>query len=254
MNKLIDNVLEKIQEEQIEPKSKWAFLLKDGVVWSVGIASLLLGSLALAVIFSVLFNADFELGRQLGKPGVRMFFLVLPYLWVVLLGVFILLAHYQVRHTKRGYKFSLPVIILSVIGGSLVLGAGLYQLGVGQAVDEHFVQRSELYRGVIQGRLDFVHNPEEGRLSGRVVESGNDSLELKDLTGHVLEVDVSEANLPFERQVPEGAMVRITGEAQSERFFIADELQPLKPKDKLRDHFRPLPEMKEDLRSMRTRE
>lgn len=253
MNKLSDTLLKKIETENIEPKSKWAFLLKDGVVWGIGVASLFLGGLALAVIFSVLFNTDFSLGAQLGKPGLKLFFLVLPYIWVILLAGFILLTHFQLRHTKRGYKYSLPVIVLTVLGGSLLLGIGLYQIGIGQAVDEHFVERSDLYRGAIQSRLDLVHNPEEGRLAGRVEVSQEDSLVLKDLEGQDWVVDITEASLPFNRPIPEGAPIRIMGEYINEGVFEAEDISPLVPKDKLRDHFRPKQGMKEVDESMRTR-
>ena len=51
-------VLEKIKDKKIKPKSKWEFLLKDYVWWFLGILALNIGGLAFSVIIYFLVNND----------------------------------------------------------------------------------------------------------------------------------------------------------------------------------------------------
>ncbi len=252
MNKFSDNLLEKIQEEQIEPKSKWSFIAKDGFIWGLGIASLILGAVALSVMTSILRNTDLSFAESLGHSLPKFLFLVLPYLWIVLLGVFLVVAHHQVRKTKSGYKYKLPVVLLALFGGSILLGGFLYQVGIGQALDERFVEKSPMYRQIANRKVNLLTNPEKGVLAGRVIEVASEELLLEDIKKKTWRVDVTKAVLPQDRTIPEGAMIKMTGQLEGEAF-IADRISPLRPKDKLRDNFQEIRKVKEGMAPLRRR-
>lgn len=180
------NLIDKIKEEKIEPKPRWHFLLKNYVVWFSGLASLIFGSLATSVIIYLIKHNNWQLGQE--SEGLISFFLItLPYFWLLFLIIFILVIFYNLKHTKKGYKYKAVHIILVAILSSILLGEVFYLVGLGKKIDDVLGTRAPFYKEMFNPHLHYFCNPEKGRLSGVLIIENNETA-LIDPSGNYWEI------------------------------------------------------------------
>src|SRR3989344_8809285 len=99
-------IIETIKDEGLRPKPRWQFLLKNYVLWGLTLLAILIGSLSFAVIIYMFVNSDWEVYALVADNITAYVFLILPYFWILFLALFALVAYYNLRHTKNGYRFS----------------------------------------------------------------------------------------------------------------------------------------------------
>lgn len=232
MNKLCNKVLEKIKEEKIKPKPKWHFLLKDYFVWLVFSVSVIFGGLAFCVTLAVLLDSDWDIYRQLGQNFWGNVLLSLPYLWIVLMFLFLGFAFYNYKHTKKGYRCQTCLIFGSSVAASVILGLFLhFYLDFGGKIDKYFSQKIPLYEnfGCYCYRKKILWTqPEKGFLGGKIIQiKRENSFNLEDFQGVVWEIEKSEPML-IRRPVLliENEEVKLIGEKKGERIFRAREARP----------------------------
>lgn len=219
-------ILKKIKEEKITPKPKWQFLLKEYTVWGVGVFSLLIGALAFSVIIYMFINNDWGIYHEMDKSFLDFIVLTLPYFWLIFLGLFILLLNYNVRHTKKGYRYSLPIILMSSVTLSAALGVLFFEMGIGRGIDDILGERMPLYGKVINPSIDFWSQPEQGRLAGMVVEVFDDNIRIYDLQRHKWNVDSKDAEIMPMVEIRIGRPLRMTGNIIEDSNFKADKIFP----------------------------
>ena len=168
-------VLNEIQEKEVKPKPKWAFFLHEWLLWFLGAVSVLIGGLSLSIVFVQLRLLDWDLLDIVGSEGV---FMALPYLWFVLLVSFIVLAHYQIKHTNKGYKVSVPLLVFLLVSLSLLFGSIFYHFKLGYRLHRHLSQQSDLYERFIDRKEGLWTNPEDGRLGGTLLEEISDDQQI----------------------------------------------------------------------------
>jgi hypothetical protein len=224
---LSKKVLESIEEKQIKPKARWAFLLKEYLLWGLAFATMIVGALAFSIIFAQLFNNDWDLYRRISGSLPGFIIMSLPYVWIILLALFLLLGNYQIRHTKHAYKYPVYSITLLLVGLSSLLGILFYNIGYGKAVNEHLSRRSELYRRFADPRQQRWGNPEQGMLAGRVEEGvSGASFILIDPKMKEWEVRLPDEPL-FREYIPKiGERVRVLGEVEEPFIFAAKQVLP----------------------------
>lgn len=224
-NKFAQNIVDTIKTKSIQPKPKWHFLLRDGVLWAVGGLALFIGAVAIAVIIFIIRTHDLEFYEYFEQSRLKVFVLAIPYVWIVLLGAFVWLADRQIRHTKHGYQYPLWTLALITFCLSCVLGIGLYYFGVAERIDESLA-RHTLYREYAQPQFQFLRSPEEGFLVGKILIVAGDHFVLRDLQGREWHVLVEESELPFLR---DDIRVRVFGEQLDDSKFRATIVRPMNP-------------------------
>ena len=100
-------VLEKIEQDKIKPKPRLAFLLGNYAYWILVVLLLVLGAVSSSIVIFSMANTEWDLWAMAAGSGFKFFLTVLPYLWLVFFAGFVALAHFNLRHTKLGYRFSL---------------------------------------------------------------------------------------------------------------------------------------------------
>ncbi|MDA3802463.1 MAG: hypothetical protein PF488_01015 [Patescibacteria group bacterium] len=168
------NLIDKIKTENIEPKPRWHFLLKNYVVWSVGFLSLIFGALATSVVIYLLKHNSWQLGGQSGNL-LSFFLLTLPYFWLLFLALFIYIIFYNLKHTKKGYKFKPMYIILAAVFGSIILGELFFLGGMGKRIDDVLGSKAPFYKEMFNPHLQYFCNPEKGRLTGVLIIEDNET-------------------------------------------------------------------------------
>ncbi|MCX6794602.1 MAG: hypothetical protein NTY31_01190 [Candidatus Falkowbacteria bacterium] len=223
---------EKIKEAKIAPKPRWHFLLKDYVVWVAGALALLIGAAAVSVMIYLLKNNGWELREETHKSVIEFFLLTLPYFWIIFLGIFVFILYYNLKHTKKGYRYPVWLIALAGVLSSIILGSIFFLFGLGQRIDNVLGQSAPLYEIVMNRQLSFWFNPEEGRLAGIIISEVDDgNFYLVDSAGD--DWQVLGRNSGSDSRSPDflkaGEPINLIGQILEDKKFRADIIRPLVP-------------------------
>ena len=220
------NILSKIKEKKLLPKPRWRFLLKNIIVWGLGIFSLVLGALSTSLVFYILTNEDPGINRD-GNPLQALFF-VIPFFWIICLGVFAVAVYFYIKHTKNGYKYSTKQIIGVIFAASLVLGAVLNLLGASRVIDDTLGESAPLYDRVLNPQLSYWSSPEQGRLTGLVVsQADTDAYYLVDRSKNVWVIMLADSK--DSRKISLKHPVRLIGHMVGNNGFVVKEILPVGP-------------------------
>jgi len=223
---------DKIKEEKIAPKPRWHFLLKDYVVWASGALALLIGAAAISVMVYLLKYNGWEVREEMHKSVLEFFLLTLPYFWIIFLGIFVFILYYNLKHTKKGYRYPVWFIAISGVLASIILGGIFFLFGLGQRIDNVLGQNAPLYEIVINRQLAFWFNPEDGRLAGVIASDITDGyFYIIDPTGEVWQIlaPQSAGDPRFSDFFQAGEPVNLIGELIGENKFRADIIRLLVP-------------------------
>ena len=234
MENLGDKVLRKIKEGHIAPKPRWQFLLKDYFIWFVFLVSLLLGSLAFCVALYLLSTNDWDLYQYLHTTLIGHILISIPYLWIGILAVFVLVAHYNFKHTKSGYRRETYFVVGLSVVGSIVLGTFLHTLGAGEKIEDTIAASVPYYEKLTccGNRKDIWDQPASGLLGGTImVVLDENNFELKDFSGTDWRIQEDDDTLEYEPlAIKAGEEVKIIGEKKQDFVFWAREIRPWKNK------------------------
>ncbi|MCK5027589.1 MAG: hypothetical protein KAS07_04165 [Candidatus Pacebacteria bacterium] len=185
---ITDSIMDKIVEEKIVPKARWEFLLKNYLVWFVGVIAALVGGVATSGVIFVFRNSDWVMYRRLSGSFFDHTLTFMPLLWLILLAGFVYLAICQMKHTKRGYKYPIVLLVAVNIFVSGVLGVTLYGVGYAHVLDTQAGRVLPLYKAVEERREELWVQPERGLLAGIVLGTTTDAFLLQDYLGDKWEV------------------------------------------------------------------
>jgi hypothetical protein len=223
-------LLEKMKEEKIAPKPRWQFLLKKYVVFGAGLITLIIGGLATSVIIYFFQDNSLNAYQKIDGSWLKIVFFTLPYFWLIFLAFFIFIFYYNLKHTGKGYKYSVAVVSVVSVFASLLFGAIFFQLGAGRLIDDVLGEKTPLYSQVINQQIAFWNAPEEGRLTGLVVSQISESeFILLDMDRQAWQI-VTDADHYFLPGIIEiDKPIRIVGEILSDNVFQAREVFPVGP-------------------------
>lgn len=227
---IITSVLNKIKSEDIKPKPRWSFLAKDYLIWFFGFFSLLVGALAFSALIYLERHGDWVIYKNFDYNIIEFIFATLSYFWVIAFVTFIILAYYNLKHTKKGYKYSMPIIFFGSLILTLVLGVIFHNLGVARFVDDIFAKKAPLYSKVVNPRLSMWMQPEKGFLTGSIIDAeGNQVFVLKDLRGDDWRVDYQEAEVLPVVHISNGEKINLIGRIVQAQEFEAERIMPIGP-------------------------
>ncbi len=222
-------VLDKIKEDKLKPVARRYFVLKNYLVWAIGVLALLASSAALAVMTYLFQFNDFALRREINKSTLEILFLTLPYFWIIFLAAAIFIVYYNVKHTKTGYRYPFWLVTVVVFSASIILGALFSSFGWDEKLDETLARRAPLYGTMINPHVDFWSNPEEGRLVGLATsEVEGNIFNLIDRDGNVWLVYLR-SETEGKAVVVSGYPIRLLGNIKDKMEFEADMVLPLMP-------------------------
>lgn len=226
MQDLRNKVLDEIKNKNITPKPRWQFVGRDLLFWGAFAVSVGVGSVAFGAMLDRITSIDWDIYPQLGRGPILHVFMSFPYLWVVVVALFSLLAIYNFRHTKEGYRYRPIVVITTSIIISIVGGTALFFAGCGGPIDERVAQRPPLAPLAFEHPRDVWGQPERGLLAGEIlaIDDEEKSFHLRDLTGEPWQVRYWRAVY----QIPlfPSARVKIIGEIIGDHLFEADQIRP----------------------------
>ena len=210
---LSSSVLERIEKESVTPVPKWQFLLGEYGIWLLWVLSVVIGAIAVSVMIFVSVHAGFAMYEATHETPLSFFIEVLPYVWILLFISMAGLAYFNMRNTKKGYKYPLWQIVGSSLLLSVVAGSVLHYAGVGYVIDSQLNKRVPLFPSFEKLEAKMWQVPNEGRILGTfsVIENTDGEGVFVDVDGTTWTLDTTELFPPDLRALFSGKKVRILG-------------------------------------------
>ncbi|MBU0577944.1 hypothetical protein KJ742_03290 [Patescibacteria group bacterium] len=239
MTKLSKSILGTIKKNKIQPRSRWQFVLLHVLLWVALATSVVLGSLAISVILRVITGVDWEIVRYVGNGAIHSFMLVLPYIWIAILGLIMFLATMLFEKTKKGYRYSPVMVVITSVVISLLFGSGLYFVGVGHSVDTALAESIPPYATWKEKRDGAMVVPDRGALVGRIINLMSDEqIMMIDFKGTKWTVDITDAEFKDDFRLQLRQSIGVLGEKIDEDEFKAKRIMlwkpPVRPEGKMR--------------------
>ena len=247
-----NKILKKIKNENLKPKPKWEFLLKNYIFWGAFIISIVIGRLVASVAIFRIINNDWDIAGRLGHNPVTFGFKTMPFFWLIILAIFIFIAYYNFKHTKKGYKFQLPLTIAASIIASIVLGFAFFGAGIAKQMDEQALRRIPFYQSLnFDNRMEMWAQTDKGVLAGEITKITRGSIEIESLEGGRWTVNTIAVPEHLLASLEEGMVVGVIGEKEEKGVFSAEKIRPWKGNFMRRGQInhRPMKEMKLFLRT-----
>ena len=223
MKDLKQDVIKKIKSKDLRPYSRTHFILKNILFWITFVLAVGVGMLAFSAFLFRVFSNDWGIYKHLGRGPVPHFFMTLPYLWIVVMALFALLAVYTFQHTRGWYKHKPIIIVTASIAISIVGGSLLFAVGFGDKIDCKFSQ--PLPRFMSGHHQEAWSHPELGLLGGEVVKLKDDKVFLlKDFSDQTWTVIFIGPVL--NTSVESGLMIKAIGAKTADREFEAVKIKP----------------------------
>ena len=212
-------ILDKIKEQNIQPKKRWEFLFKNYLLWlAFGLAIFFGGLASSATIF--IFQHATWVEMAPGFSPLKRLWVNLPLFWLLSLSLFCFLAWYDFKNTKRGYKYHPLVIVLFSIVLSMLLGVAMYSLGLGQKLEEAFFRRVPLYKQMFRQGGRMLVEPDKGHLAGIITNVDSSAITVEDFLGRSWIISTSTDEFQI------GQRVMLIGQMSDDDHFICENIKP----------------------------
>lgn len=214
-------VLARIEREGIVPLSRWRFMAREGVVWSLGVVSVCVGGLAFVGILFELDETWWEMYEATHESFIDFLLDALPLIWLVVFFLFLSCAYYLLRVTRRGYRYSLSAALACSLLCSVSLGGALYISGSGRFVDEQIGAYVPFHNPLIWREQALWMMPEEGRVAGivRDVSFEEDDFWIEGVDGVTYTIKIDLSGLDRAHLRP-GESVRVAGFPATTHGFL----------------------------------
>lgn len=219
-----DNIIDSIKKAECRPR--WHFVLRNGIFWFFGVVTTLVGGVAIATSIFVMVNRE-TLPLKMVSGQSTAFLAIVPYIWIGLVVLFVTLGEISLRHTDKGYKYSLVKVLLAHVGVSLVLGLAFFAVKIGYHADQVASKTIPSYRAVAQQEIYNWFDPEAGFLVGAIIDRGGDQeFVLQDPEAKVWQVVLIANHKPSQRTTLNVDRVRMVGYVQGDNVFHACRIAP----------------------------
>jgi hypothetical protein len=227
MQNIIDATIAKIKKQGIVPAPRWRYLLKKYGIWSIFFFIVLLSSISFSVAFDILRQLDWDLYRFAHQSAFLYVLSLLPYFWIIIIAIFLVLSFFDLRKTESGYRYSWLRMSLITIGIMIMAGFIFSSLGVGNKLNARILKDVPYYGQYMMTKETQWMQPEKGFLSGTLVTVHTDKLDIIDLDGHAWSIFLDEETLIKPSAVIKvGEMIKIIGSKKDVNGFHAVEIRP----------------------------
>jgi hypothetical protein len=222
------NIVERISQLGISPKPRWHFMLKDGVLWFLAVLATALGGLAVATSIFILTDHDWDVFRYLDRSFLMHVLVSLPYLWVVLLFLLLLLARFNFSQTRHGYRRETWQVVMASVLGSLALGLMLVAFGFDSSIHNLLLKQMPLYGRLVYNKDDIWIFPDKGLLNGFILDTADGrGFGLRDQAGGDWRILMDEnTDLCRGPHIWPGEHVKLIGHVLQPHVFDAESVRP----------------------------
>lgn len=170
MATISQKTLETIKKQRIEPKPRWEFIFKNLAIWGLFVVALIVEGVLVSIVVSLLAETDFDIYTKLEKNLIEYVLIILPYFWLIALGVVTGLIVYNYRKTKHGYRLQTYLIVSGSVVVGVIVGTVFYVFGLGGSVEQTLAAKVPYYDRIVYSQHDVWNRPHQGLLAGEILE------------------------------------------------------------------------------------
>ena len=244
MKDISKSIIGKIKKDHIKPHSKSHFIVKRSFFWSVIISALILGALAFSFVIFQLTTIEWSIHDHFTLAA------ILPYFWILIATILIVLAIHFFRHTRKGYRHNW----MTIIGASFVilflLSGIMYATQIPDRLERRMIENPHYQK--IAARHELVWKElEKGRFGGKILEIKTpDTIIIQNpALSEPCEIDIS--LVPEKDLLKKGMMIHMMGEQTGDCFFKASQIQVMFKRQLPEDVSCKFKKMKENLPPLR---
>lgn len=233
MNSLSEKILQKIKDENIRPIPRWIFVFRKIAMYVLLVFAILLGSVSFSMILTNLDFSEFSHGLS---HGFRRGIFVLPFLWLIVTSVLLVLSYFNYRKTSKGYRVSTGILILVLLMSSLLLGGVLHLNGASYRIHRMIRHSMPFYNQMHSKMMDQSCDISQGMLCGEIIGNRQDQISLRSFkiqttNGEIWDIQAQEADIRGWPRLLEEGKIRVWGNVKGDKAFNATEIRPMPPKD-----------------------
>ena len=212
---LAKRVLTKIEYEHLTPSPRWKHFLHNGIFWSAVILATIIAAFAATAAIFVFTNTGWEYATITHNSVLAFLLASLPWLWLMILAFFVFAGYWNIRHTRYGYRYRLPLVVIGLVFVVLLVGSALFAAGFGQTVEEGIGSYMPFYRPFLNEEQSWWSRADHGLLIGTITSVSPDfsSFTLRTKSGKIWFIDASDLRTHDITILARGGMVRIVGVA-----------------------------------------
>lgn len=179
MTNIINNVLEKIKEKNIKPRPKWIFVFQNIFLWVLVPIFIIFGAISFSFIIHMFVSSDFDLRNRVSGNFFEFIIKTMPYFWIIILIVFLMVLYFDFKNTKRAYKFDFLKTSLFGLVLIIMIGTMFYFSGIARYFDDNLLKVST-YKTLSCQNSKMWNNSERGILAGKFINVSENSGAFKD--------------------------------------------------------------------------
>lgn len=226
MLKNSQKLLQKIEERHIKQVPRLYFVLKNYLFISIFIFATIFGAVAFSVILYIFSVGDFDLLFNSSLTKLQLVLTTLPFVWVIMVALFIVVSFFGMRHTKKGYRHPIyKILILNILIG-VFLGSLFFYVGGSKKVEDFFAVNIPFYTGMEEKKIKLWSSPENGLLSGEILLIEKDLITVKTFDDLMWVVDIRNTLTRKKVSLEKGELIKIVGSIIKENTFLAEEIRP----------------------------
>lgn len=214
-----------LRSKKIIQRSHREFAIKNIFFWSVFAISIVIGAIAFSVILFAVNQSEFDLITQVTDSKIEFLLTLLPFFWIILCVLFLLFSMFGMKHLKYGYRYSFLLVLISNILLSAIFGTIFFFSGGAGVIEQVFAEHVPFYESVEEKKISRWSMPENGFLSGTIVEDG-EQLVIMDWDGKLWNINFEKNLLDSKILLEKDVMVKIIGKLSDDANFIAYEIRP----------------------------
>ena len=228
---LTESILHRVADKQLKPRPRWQFIIKQILIWLGVLLSIIFGSIASSILVFLIINNDWEVYDVVTHSLLQFIILTLPYFWLAVLALFISLAYFYMRKTKRGYRYSLWKLAFIYVVLCSLLGSVTYVYGGSQKIDRLLTINVPIYKTLVNQQTVRWTQPQTGLLAGDIetIDSNKKEFILEDIDGHQWHINYVDAKFDSKVKLIEDERVRLVGIKNDDNHFTAKQILVTKP-------------------------
>lgn len=228
MKHALRDALQKISEQKIVPEPKWKFLTKKYALWFLFGTLVFLGSASFSITYDAISQLDWDVYRFVHESSVLYTLSLVPYFWILSIGILLFFAFVDLRKTENGYRYGIGKLSIASIGGVLILGFFFVGIGWGGKWNDLLMKEIPYYQNhlTVTKEAQWMQ-PDRGLLAGTVQKREDQKIFLTDLSGNSWNVLLTSDTIVRPAVLLQsGERVKIIGSKGSGQNFQAQEIRP----------------------------
>ncbi|MBK7477165.1 MAG: hypothetical protein IPI11_14610 [Haliscomenobacter sp.] len=221
-----EKLMAKIKQQQIKPRPKWHLWAQRSLTGAGFVVAVLLGALAFSILLFAIQQTDFNVLSHLKHSQLEFFLGLLPFFWIGLLILSLLTTMYGIRHSSRGYKFTLARQMGYSAALSILLGVLFFITGGASYLEKVFAIRVSLYESIQEKKIKLWMMPEQGQLAGQILEVDSSTFRLADFSGKTWTIDYDSAFIAPVVLLEPGEEIKLLGKMEGKTRFLAEDIRP----------------------------